>query len=169
MDVEAKLDFSSAEHGGAAMWMPRLSRLLNEQIQLATKLNAIGEVRSEALAASDIEKYVELLDQREAPISEMLAKSEQINPFIHRMPTLMASLKHSEQEGLRNQLRQLDDLLELINQRDEAEAQLLAFERSALARALAEHHVGAHAVARYTGIGQEDDQGPLLSDREVSA
>ncbi|HYC99921.1 MAG TPA: flagellar export chaperone FlgN, partial [Phycisphaerales bacterium] len=159
-----RLDFSSGGHGEPDVWLPRLQRLISDQLVLAGELDAIDLRKADALAAGNMEGYLGLLEDRQPVIDAITVLNEDLRPFADRFAVLAASLKDEQREAVYAQAGRLDAALAAITQRDTAEAQVLAERRDEVARDLANLNAGRAALGAY---GPSGTAAPQSHDERV--
>jgi len=144
-----KLDFTAGGHGEPDVWLPRLHRLLADQIELASRIGAIDLRKAVALAGGDMETYLATLDERQPVIDELTALNEELRPFADRFTLLAASLKDEQREAVFAQAGRLDAALAAITRQDEVEARVIAQRRDQAAQELAGIRTGHAALGAY--------------------
>lgn len=160
-----KLDFTNGAHGEPDVWLPRLQRLMADQLALTAELNEIDARKSDALAACDMETYLVTLQERQPVIDAMTALNEDLKPFADRFAVLAASLKDEQREAVFAQAGRLDAALMAITQRDTEESQILAERRDEIARELAGIRTGRAALGAYGTAGSPPP--PQSHDEQV--
>lgn len=165
---------SGQEHAGQPVsphddphrWAPRLGRLLDEQLALATTLDRMSQTQTQTLAAGDVEGLLEIVAQREPIVERMADLAVEIEPFVRQMGSLATQMHPEDRAALRGRLDQLDQLLVSVEERDAADQVTLAERRDELARDLATLAKGRRAAGSYaTGEGDGPD-GPMFQDRQ---
>lgn len=158
-----KLDFTSGAHGEPDVWLPRLQRLMADQLALTAELDTIDARKAEALEAGDMESFLSTLEERQPVIDSMTALNEDLKPFADRFAVLAASLKDEQREAVFAQAGRLDAALLAITRRDALESQVLAERRDAVAAELANLRTGRAALGAY---GSPNDPLPPQSHDE---
>lgn len=144
-----RFDFSSGSHAEPEVWLPRLQRLLGDQIELAGQLETIDASKSAALLDEDMDMYLVLLEERQPLITRLTELNEELKPFADRFALLATSLKDEQREAVYAQAGQLDAALQQITERDTAEAAWLAERRDGIARDLSNVRTGRAALGAY--------------------
>ncbi|MFT3686134.1 MAG: hypothetical protein QM783_14640 [Phycisphaerales bacterium] len=143
-----RLDFSGA-HEEPGVWLPRLQRLLADQLGLAQQIELIDGRKSAALADNDMEAYLGLLDQRGVLVERLMALNEELKPFAERFALLATGLKEEQRASVYAEARKLDAVLAEITRRDAAEAEMLAARRDKIAQELSDVRTGSNALGAY--------------------
>ena len=86
-----RFDFSSGSHGEPEVWLPRLQRLLSDQLDLAARLEAVDAKKSHALLEEDMDMYLVLLEERQPLITRLTELNEELKPFADRFALLATS------------------------------------------------------------------------------
>ncbi|MDP1660899.1 MAG: hypothetical protein Q8L55_03200 [Phycisphaerales bacterium] len=160
-----KLDFTSGAHGEPEVWLPRLQRLLADQLALTAELNAIDARKAAALGVCDMETYLTTLEERQPVIDAMTALNEDLKPFADRFAVLATGLKDEQREAVFAQAGKLDAALLAITQRDSIESGVLAERRDEIARELANIRNGRAALGAYGPV--TDGPMPQCHDEQV--
>jgi len=147
------------------VWLPRLQRLIADQLALTAELDAIDARKAAALSICDMETYLATLDERQPVIDAMTALNEELKPFADRFTLLATGLKDEQREAVFAQAGRLDAALLAITRRDAAEAEVLAERRDEIARELANIRNGRTALGAYGSA--QDGPVPQCHDEEV--
>lgn len=158
-----RLDFSGA-HDEPDVWLPRLQRLLADQLDIAKELEGIDARKAAALEGGDMEAYLALLDERQPAITRLTDLNEELKPFADRFALLATSLKEEQREAVYAQAGRLDAALLAITQRDAAESAVLAARRDQVARDLAHVRTGRSALGAY---GSREPLPPQSHDQDA--
>jgi hypothetical protein len=158
-----RLDFSGA-HDEPEVWLPRLLRLLADQLEVTHELEGIDARKSAALSNGEMELYLALLDERQPVITRLTELNEGLKPFADRFALLATSLKEEQREAVYAQAGRLDAALMAITQRDAAESAVLASRRDQVARDLANVRTGKSAMGAY---GNREAPPPQSHDEDA--
>jgi hypothetical protein len=149
-----RFDFSAGSHAEPEVWLPRLLRLLGDQLELAGQIEVVDANKAAALLEEDMDLYLVLLEERQPLITRLTELNEELKPFAERFALLATSLKDEQREAVYAQAGALDAALSQITERDTAEAALLAERRDGLARDLSNVRTGRAALGAY-GEGRQ--------------
>ncbi len=143
------LNLTSTTHSQPDLWLPRLTRLLLDQIDLASQLETIGQQQAHALASDEYDQYLACLADREPLIAQLLRLNEEIKPFMQQFSTLSVSLRSSQLTELQGLIAKVDAQIATITQRDQAQMQVLKLRREETARQMTGVHLHRQAVGAY--------------------
>lgn len=158
-----RLDFSGT-HEEPGVWLPRLQRLLSDQLALTARIDEIDARKTGALADEDMQAYLGLLNERQPVIDRLTELNEDLKPFAERFTLLAASLKQEQRQAIFAQAGRLDAALSQIARRDSAEADELAARRDRIARDLAGMNTGSAALGAY---GRREPLPPQSHDQDA--
>lgn len=143
------LDFSSGAHGDPEVWLPRLLRLIEDQLTLTRQIDGIDERKARALHENDMDAYLAHLEERQPVIDSLTSLNDALKPFADRFAILAASLKEEQRNTVFAQAGKLDAALHQITLRDTDEAALIATRREQIARELGGLRNGRNALGAY--------------------
>lgn len=149
MPPSETFDFSAGSHAEPELWLPRLQRLLSDQLDYARQLEGIDARKADALTDGDMDTYIAALEERQPIITAMTALNEDLKPFADRFTLLATSLKEEQRNAVFAQAGQLDQALMQITERDAAEAGIIAARRDQIAQELANVRTGRNALGAY--------------------
>lgn len=164
-DLSGTLDFSGGPYAEPANWLPRLHKLVGDQLLLAQRLLSHADDLDASAAEADDERLEDVLEQREAVIREMLLIGEDLRPLLERFTQLATGLRTTEQQVVQERVLELDTLLEQVAQRDGGVQRTLEGRRGQIARALAGVQTARSAASAYGGSGLS--AAPQARDLEV--
>lgn len=163
MDDTKPNDESVTPYDDPHRWLPRLGRLLDEQLALAGTLDEMSREQTQTLAAGDAEGVLEIVCERDGIVQRMADLAVEVEPFVRRMGSLASQMHPEDRTALRARLDRLDEMLGAIEERDAADRAVLESRREALGRDLATLAKGRHAHGAYGGDG---GVAPLFQDRQ---
>lgn len=171
-DDQLKLipDEPGEPHNDPARWGPRLLRLLDEQRDACRRLLALSEQQAEAVAAGDLERLAGVIAARQPLVDATQLAAAAIEPFVRSLGGfggLIATVPVGLRQGIESRLKELEDLLGAIGERDDADARSLTARREAMGREMAGLEEGRVAMNAYGRTESGDDAGPRFQDREV--
>ena len=147
-----------------ALWLPRLTRVIDDQLVLAQRLDEMSR-RQHALALEgDVPAILSVLADREPVVAQMTALALQFEPFAGRLGMLSARLEPADREALIERITRLDALVAGINERDEADRRTLERRRIEIGAELVGLGKGREAVSAY---GTSRTPGAMFQDRQV--
>ncbi|MGQ0627865.1 MAG: hypothetical protein ACT4PL_07165 [Phycisphaerales bacterium] len=156
---------SSDLHGRPEVWLPRLIRLLDDQLADANTLSALSRAQAAAAAAGEIDEIVEILGQREPIVEAMTARGTDLEPFAKGMGTFMAQVAPRYRDLVGERITQIDALVGVVNQQDELDRAALERYRDRIATDLAGVGKARTALAAYGRDRSDvDDHGPRFQD-----
>lgn len=155
----ATLDFTGGPYGDPVNWLPRMHKLVGDQLLLAKRLLSYADALDEA--AMEVEPAPgrgdalgAVLDQREAVIREMTLLGEDLRPMLERFTTLATALRTAEEEAIQARVVELDAALSEVAERDKATQRTLEQRRGQIAKELAGMQQARGAASVYGGTGQ---------------
>ena len=110
---------SSEPHDNPDLWLPRLGRILDDQIALYRALSDLSERQSKIVASGETDDLITLLGQRQTLIERVTALNEELEPFTSRWNELSPRLAEARKSEIRERLDALESLVATIAERDE--------------------------------------------------
>ncbi len=151
-------------------WYPRLLRLLDEQLSLAGRLEALATRQRECVAGGDLPEVLDILAQREPIVSELTRTAEEVEPFVRDARSPASELDATQRHEVQERLTGIEERLEAVNRHDALDERTLTAMKDALAAEIAGLRLSRAAVGAYAdSSGMIDDPsdvgGSRLQDR----
>lgn len=116
-------------HDNPDLWLPRLGRILDDQIELYRKLTALSERQTASIETGDTDALLTLLGQRQGLVERVTRLNEDLEPFTNRWQELSSRLPESSRSQVRERLDTLEELVSTIARRDERDRAVLESRR----------------------------------------
>jgi flagellar biosynthesis/type III secretory pathway chaperone len=136
-------------HGDASVWLPRLTRLLDEQAELCAGLDALSAQQSRAVNDGDTDALLRILGQRQPVVDRMSEINGLLEPFRSRKEALIASLARAQRDGVMQRVGRIAALVESVRARDDQDRIKLEQQRTTVADELATLSRGRGAATAY--------------------
>ena len=149
------------------VWLPRLLRLLDEQLADANRLRACSLAQAPLAAAGDVDGVSAVLDERELIIDVMAARSEDLAPFVRELATLLRQVAPRYQDLISEKIKTLEVITQLVQQQDEIDLAMVEHTRDRLSSEIAGVARGRSALAAYGRTDQGEAGGPMYQNREA--
>ena len=141
-----------------------VERLLEQQQQLFSQLDAMSQRQSELIEAQDTDRLLSILAERQGVIDRIAQTSVRLEPYRASWDAVMGGLDELGRVRVRRRLDVLAETAERIARRDEADRRMLEVRRDAVAGEMMQVSRGRGALAAYQN-GRES--GPRMQDREA--
>ncbi|GEM_PF-2095951 len=132
-----RLDFEASPKAQPELWLPRINRLLREQLEHAGQLRVLSEQAAGAMGADDHEGFDRTLDQRDAVLRSMGLNAEELRAPLGSFTSLAASLTDEQAREIREAVATLNHALDGVSACDERVRLELERRRGELGRELA--------------------------------
>lgn len=149
--------------GEASVWMPRLLRLLDAQLERCESLVGLTSVQHEALEADDVDTLLDVLSQRQRLIDEIVRISGELAPFRERRERLLSGVDPVSRKQVEVRVERIATLIERVESGDTRDRETLERKRSDVAKELVKMNTQRGAVAAYSSRGPAS---PRYQDRE---
>ncbi len=156
---------ASSAHSDPNIWAPRLSRLLDEAIDLYTRLDALAQRQARLIESEDHDALLIVLADRQGVVDRIAAHAAHLDPFTSRWNELEPTLTSDHRDVLRPRLDRLANLMDTIVKRDESDRHRLATMRDATANEIASLGRNQRAASAYTGGSGTVQTPPRYQDR----
>ena len=156
---------SGGPHDNPDLWLPRLSRILDNQIELYRKLVVLSERQTGAIESHDTDALLTLLGQRQALVEGVTRLNEDLEPFTNRWQELSSRLPESSKTEVRERLDTLDGLVAKIAKRDEQDRAALEQRRDEVSAELKSAGQQRGAINAYADQ-QRQAHVPRYQDRQ---
>lgn len=153
-------------HERPEVWAPRLERVLTQQADLYAGLDALGAQQRSLIEGGKTDELIELLGRRQAMIEQITALNSDVEPFTRCWDELAARLEEPQRERIRGQIDRLQETIDRITARDEADRRLLEQRKAKTADDLNSISGQRRAVAAYGSPPGSHGSGPRFQDRE---
>lgn len=153
-----------AHPGPPERWLPRLLRLLDEQLACAEQLDSLSQQQGELVGVGDASGVLGVLMQRQPLVDRLVQLSQESRPLVERMGELLAALKVEDRQAVMSRVARADELIESVNTRDRMDHAALEHLRKQVGDELASLGKGRDAVAAYGQSGT--GPGPAFQDRQ---
>lgn len=162
MQTNTKNNFDAAM-GDAQEWAPRLASILDEQIRVCTELDRLSSEQGEQIRGGDTGALLRVLGERQEMVDRLMELNGAFEPFRREWETCMARLPSSEREARQGAMRQLNELVDRIWARDEADRVELEQQRAVVSSELSGLSRGRVAMNAYGA--RPKAAGPMYQDR----
>ncbi len=116
-------------HDNPDLWLPRLTRILDDQVALYRTLSELADRQSGAISKGDTDALLSLLGQRQNYVERITALNEDLTPFTSRWDELSQKLPESRKHALRERIDELETLAKSIAKSDERDRVILEKQR----------------------------------------
>ncbi|HVU64272.1 MAG TPA: hypothetical protein VHC70_09870 [Phycisphaerales bacterium] len=151
------------ESGEPSRWLPRVSKLLDEQCELCVGLDSLSARQTQAVGIGDTDGLLRILGQRQTLIDRVAAIGTALEPFREKRDALLARLSPAQREGIVQRVGKIAALVESVRARDDGDRVVLERMRSGVADELANLTKAKGAAAAYAANGAA--RGPVFQDR----
>ena len=149
------------------VWLPRLVRLLDDQIADAQRLSALSRAQGELAAAGEVEGVVELLEERAPLVEAMQRRGGEFEPFAKNMGEMLRAVAPRYRELLVEKIARIEAMVAIINQQDDIDRVALERTRDRLAQEIAGVGRGKSALSAYgRERGDVSENSARYQDRE---
>ncbi len=166
LPVSERLDFDTGPYASSEVWLPRLHKLIRDQMALARRLGELGDEARRAVEHEEAQGLHPALDQRDAVLREMGLLAEDIRPSLEAFGRLSANLTDEQRRGVQQRIVELDEALALVAAGDEDLQRLIERRRGELGRELAQLASARSAAATY---GASAGGGPAAQSHDAHA
>lgn len=156
---------ATSAHSDPNIWAPRLSRLLDEAIDLYTRLDALAQRQAQLIESEDHDALLVVLADRQVVVDRIAAHATHLDPFTSRWNELEPNLTSDHREVLRPRLDRLATLMDAIVKRDESDRHRLATMRDTTANELASLGRNQRAASAYNAGPGTLQTPPRYQDR----
>lgn len=143
-------------HEDPEVWGPRLMRILDRQLALYQRLDALSLEQGEHIRAARTDSLLGVLGQRQTLIDELGALNEEVAPFVRQWDRIAGTLPERHRAALRERFASVAALVDQIAARDEADRRTLEGKRAEVEGLLREVPQARGAIAAYgrgAGLG----------------
>jgi hypothetical protein len=144
---------SPSPHEQPSVWAPRLARVLDEQCRLYEQLDELSQHQSACVESGETELLLDVLAQRQGIVEQVTEVNGLLEPFVSRWDSLADALDDSQRDTLRAKLSRLDQLVDQITKRDEADRIKLEEQKGQVAQELGGAVRQKNAAAAYGRSG----------------
>lgn len=152
-------------HEQPSVWAPRLARVLDEQCRLYEQLDELSQHQSVCVESGETELLLDVLAQRQGVVEQVTEVNGLLEPFVSKWDSLSEALDDTQRESLRAKLSRLDELVDQITKRDEADRVKLEAQKGRVAEELGGAVRQKNAAAAYGRAGQTQG-GARFQDRQ---
>ena len=152
-------------HDNPELWLPRLRRILDDQIGLYSRLTELAGQQSHVIQSGDTDALLSLLGQRQTLVERVIALNEDLEPFTSRWDELSPKLPETRRAEVRDRIDTLESLVARIAARDEQDHAALKQQRDAVTSELGGISQRRSAVNAYA-TGSSQPHIPRYQDRE---
>ena len=138
-------------------WAQRLLSLLQEQRAVYEHLRTFSEKQSHLVEQGDAENLLQLLALRQQLIDKLAALNEQLEPFKKDWPRLWSELDEPTRRGVDGLVKEVQGVVDGIVEQDDADRQVLARKRDAVASELSQIRSGAKVNRAYGSSNNHDN------------
>ncbi len=156
-------------HGKPEVWAPRLVRVLDRQIELYAELERLSSRQSDLVRGDEPDALLDLLARRQVLVEQVTDLNQQLEPFTREWDRLAERLSPGQRDEIGSRTRRLDELIETITGRDEADRRALESRRESVAseiNALSNKRAAVAAYGGRAGGGGSGGASPRFQDRE---
>ena len=154
-------------HSNPDVWAPRLTRVLDRQIDLYTQLEALSQRQSDLVRAEESDALLDLLARRQTLVEQLTELNQQLEPFTRQWTRLVERLSPAHRTSIGERTKRLDDLIGAITQRDEDDRRALESRRATVAAEINTLSNQRAAVTAYrASTGPRQATPPRFQDRE---
>ena len=153
-------------HSNPDVWAPRLTRVLDRQIDLYTRLRELAERQSDLVRGDQPDALLELLAQRQVIVQQVTDLNQQLEPFTRQWSRLVDRLSLDHRRSIGERTGRLDSLIGAIAERDEGDRRTLESRRSSVAAEIHALSTKRAAVAAYRDSAGAAPGGARFQDRE---
>lgn len=152
-------------HDNPDLWLPRLGRILDEQLGLYRRLDELSQSQAGVIESGDSDALLTVLGQRQTIVERITALNADLEPFTSRWDTLSLRVPGTKKQSIRARLDELETLVGSITQRDEHDRAALEKQRAAVSSDLVGlgHQKSAHNA--YVGSPRQGHV-PRYQDRQ---
>ncbi|MEM1424863.1 MAG: flagellar export chaperone FlgN, partial [Planctomycetota bacterium] len=165
MTVPAGATPIEGPHDNPELWLPRLARILDEQIGLYRTLADLSERQSAIIASGETDDLLSLLGQRQTLVERVTALNTDLEPFTARWNELSSRLPQARKDEVRDRLDTLEGLVSKIAKRDDQDRRALEQRRDAVSTELKGDTQRRGAMNAYAASAQQAHV-PRYQDRE---
>ena len=152
-------------HANPGVWVPRLTRVLDRQIELYERLEELSLRQAGLLDGEQPDALLDVLAQRQVLIQQVTDLNARLEPFTQRWADLAARLSPAQRTDIGNRTGRLDELIKGIADRDEEARRTLESRRAEVSSRIASASSQRAAVAAYRGASGAPAS-PRFQDRE---
>ncbi len=166
MTSDSRPDLNALMHQDHSVWLPALTRLLDEQCGLCERLEALSDKQSRAVAAGDTDGLLRILGEREAVVGRVTGINAELEPFRSSRDRALGSLPPAQRDAVVQRVGRIAALVESVRARDDVDRAVLEKQRAAVGVELAAMSRGRGASAAYAGASAGTYSGPKFQDRK---
>jgi hypothetical protein len=134
-------------------WASELIEMLEQQRVIYEQLGRLSEKQGELVQQGDAESLLAVLSQRQAHIDYLLKINEKLEPIRQRWPDLWAELDTTTRNDIRALMDDVQRMLDVIIEQDEADRRSLADQRKQVTDGLQRVSSGAVVNRAYGNAG----------------
>lgn len=154
-------------HADAGVWLPRLTRMLDEQAELCAGLDALSVQQSRAVSGGDTDALLRVLGQRQPIVDRIGEINALLEPFRARKDALMQTLGRAQRDALMQRVGRIAALVESVRARDDQDRASLEKQRTTVTDELATLTRGRGAASAYaSAAGGLSGSGAAFTDRQ---
>ncbi|GAB4550771.1 MAG: hypothetical protein Tsb0013_12640 [Phycisphaerales bacterium] len=147
------------------LWLPRLARILDDQIALYRSLSELSSRQSSIIETGETDALLSVLGQRQSLVERITDLNEELEPFTQRWDELSCRLSDDRKAGIRERLDALDVLVGEIARRDERDRLALERQRDAVSTELKGNAQNRGALNAYAAASRQPHV-PRYQDRK---
>jgi len=147
------------------VWLPRLRRILDQQAGLYQQLDTLSRQQSDHVRSGETDRLIGVLGRRQALIEQITALNAELEPFTSNWDRLAPSLEAEQRDALRERIDTLDQLMDDIAGRDEADREALERRRNQLDDEIGSLAAKKSAVSAYAGSPSSASVAPRFQNR----
>jgi flagellar biosynthesis/type III secretory pathway chaperone len=154
-------------HRDPRSWLPRLTRLLDEQIGVYEQLGALAQEQHACVESGDTDALLRILGRRQQLIDDLASRNTELEPFVSRWNDLAQAVSEDDRAALRARIERVETLVDQIAKQDEADHAALEQRRQATAGQMQSLASKRSAVAAYGGPQGQSGGAARYQDRRA--
>lgn len=140
---------SEPEQSAEADIGAQMISLLTQQCALYKRLAVLADTQHSLITGNRPEQLLTVLADRQTLLDELHQLAERMRPYQERWPNLRATLHRGKVDAIDRLLKEVNQLLRGILEKDKADAQLLAAQKQTTGAAIASCKAGRKAETAY--------------------
>lgn len=154
---------ASAPHENPDVWAPRLTRVLDRQIDLYTRIERLASRQADLVQTDRPDELLGLLAERQGLVEQITVLNHELEPFTRRWDELVRTLPEGHRDEISSRTGRLGELIAAISKRDEADRLALQSRRDQVAGEINSISARRSAIAAYA---PKAGAGARFQDRE---
>ena len=152
-------------HDRPEVWGPRLLRIIEQQLQQFRELDQLSSSQTAMIAEGRADELLSLLGSRQVVVDRITELNGELEPFLANWGALADALPETLRESIRSRRSELDDPVQTIAERDQADQKSLEQRRLGVQNELSALSRSRNAVNAYAATGSQQ-QRPHYQDRQ---